>query len=451
MRKQLGYISHPKLRSMADSFLAGGDLWGMLAAVNREFEKSDSIRLREERQAFAFLQQLKNLKSEGHVAREQEDRELKAFQGAAARKGRKRGAAPRPGSAAGRLPSLPAPGQGAVSDHDLKLALVERMYLSHHTQRGRRDRVSEASARRRVAGKGGAGVGGSGLPLAVSNAKEEIMLDPTWAARQGTQGSGLKLPKAGRAGAGTGRRSSLQGTRGRGRTGGHSGYDEPGNPLSHSGTRFVVNENNSELLRGIVRAEDDSRLAREMRAIEQLAGVRGVEPGAPGYGHNSMRRGSRIASEAGSVGGANTMFSADGSFRDTRGSIASTLSPSGGQLAGSGFVGVRRQGEQVMDPWEQSVRMQRAPGAAIRNGESPDDGFQPDENSEAAEFSNSRHSLSTPVGAPLGDTTRSVGAGALHDGAGAGVASSRAGTSQRGSMSRAQTPSGVSAVGGQIN
>lgn len=62
MRKQAGFISHPKLRELADAYLSGGDLWGLLAAVNQELEQQDTMRANDTKQADAFIRQLVSLR-----------------------------------------------------------------------------------------------------------------------------------------------------------------------------------------------------------------------------------------------------------------------------------------------------------------------------------------------------------------------------------------------------
>ena len=58
MRRQEGYITHPRVRALADLYLSRGDLWGMLAAMNEDYEQQERDRLEEQTNAGVFLKEV---------------------------------------------------------------------------------------------------------------------------------------------------------------------------------------------------------------------------------------------------------------------------------------------------------------------------------------------------------------------------------------------------------
>jgi hypothetical protein len=151
MRRQQGFISHPKVRALADAYLAGGDLWGLLAAVSKEFEQRDAAHEREERQASAFVHQMVRLREEQEMKDWDEWMSIKNRRRAPESGARKTVDGKRHNKSGGLVGS--DPGVMELADDDLKLALLERMYL--HADRGPSSAAPGVSSSGKFLGKGG--------------------------------------------------------------------------------------------------------------------------------------------------------------------------------------------------------------------------------------------------------------------------------------------------------
>lgn len=57
-RRMQGYITNPRVRELTDKFLEKGDLWGLLAAVNDDYESRERERMEEIVQAGTFMRQV---------------------------------------------------------------------------------------------------------------------------------------------------------------------------------------------------------------------------------------------------------------------------------------------------------------------------------------------------------------------------------------------------------
>lgn len=64
MRRQQGFISHPRVRELADAYLSGGDLWGLLATINMDYERRDTGVRNDQVQMDAFIKQMQRLREE---------------------------------------------------------------------------------------------------------------------------------------------------------------------------------------------------------------------------------------------------------------------------------------------------------------------------------------------------------------------------------------------------
>ncbi|KAA0177109.1 hypothetical protein FNF27_01439 [Cafeteria roenbergensis] len=128
MRRQQGYVAHPRARALANAFLAGGDVWGLLAAVSRDFERHDAERDQEQRQASAFVAQMVQLR-EGQEARDWD--EWMASTAASLHAGESLWGGPE-----GATRSLEATRRSAVESLRLKSALILQGDASAPTQTG---------------------------------------------------------------------------------------------------------------------------------------------------------------------------------------------------------------------------------------------------------------------------------------------------------------------------
>ncbi len=64
MRRQQGFISHPRVRELADAYLSGGDLWGLLATINMDYERRETSVRNDQVQMEAFIKQMQRLREE---------------------------------------------------------------------------------------------------------------------------------------------------------------------------------------------------------------------------------------------------------------------------------------------------------------------------------------------------------------------------------------------------
>lgn len=70
IRRQQGFLSHPRMRALADAFLQNGDVWGLLSQVNAEMEKYDRSQRQSEIQKRTFIKQLVNVSKQNRVGEE---------------------------------------------------------------------------------------------------------------------------------------------------------------------------------------------------------------------------------------------------------------------------------------------------------------------------------------------------------------------------------------------
>ena len=117
MRRQQGFISHPRVRELADAYLSGGDLWGLLAAVNQDYERRETDKANDSLQTSAFIDQMVRLREERRSQDWREWQDAKKALLPDVRKESQAAADHRPPSAQER-------------HDDAKLALLEQMYLS---------------------------------------------------------------------------------------------------------------------------------------------------------------------------------------------------------------------------------------------------------------------------------------------------------------------------------
>ncbi len=365
MRRQQGYVAHPRARALANAFLAGGDVWGLLAAVSRDFERHDAERDQEQRQASAFVAQMVQLR-EGQEARDWD--EWMAVRGGGAGSGsggtRRTRAQPAPlsgvdgGRSAQSASLLRRPGGDVtLGEEDLRLALMERMYLRAGQGGDGAPGPGAESSRRFLGAGGGTGTlsaamaltGSALLPLAPRSAADA----PSGAGhgavggRRGGRSSSPPFGSAGRASL----RSAAAGPGGRSRT---------------PGQHFLLDDTSSSFL---------AERTRRGRAREGLGLPPGADPDAfiqtTGSASASLRqlsRGSRGAGKAGRRHGRNAPAAAAslslpdlppaGSGTDSRWQSAaeddaarsagfvlpSAVAPSPARAAGAGGRGEARSG-----------------------------------------------------------------------------------------------------------
>lgn len=122
-RRRVTALLHPRVKALADEFLASGDLWGFLQRVEDDYRRAEAAKTRDVARATAYVDQVMRLRrgSATHAGTGDGD------------DARARGAGPTPGSARYRAPGTATARRGSVSS---AAAAVDEAILATAPRRG---------------------------------------------------------------------------------------------------------------------------------------------------------------------------------------------------------------------------------------------------------------------------------------------------------------------------